>query len=72
MKNIIAGYRRMTGLTQAEVAGKFGISRQAYFNKESGITPFSDREKVIFTNLVNEIIPEVSIIDIFFKVVVGK
>ncbi|MGV3174873.1 helix-turn-helix transcriptional regulator [Aerococcus suis] len=67
MKNIIAGYRKMLGLTQEEMASIFGISRQSYGLKESGKTPFNDREKIIFKQLVQEIMPDITIDQIFFR-----
>ena len=66
MKNIIAGYRTMMGYTQKDMASALGVSRQSYFNKESGATAFSDREKVIFKELVSNIILGITIDEIFF------
>lgn len=67
MKNIIAGYRTMLGLTQQDLANKLGISRQAYSLKEKGRTPFSDSEKILIRDLVSEVVPNISIDSIFFN-----
>lgn len=56
----------MLGKTQQDVADIFGISRQAYFLKEQGKVPFSDKEKIIFRDLVQLIFPSISIDEIFF------
>lgn len=66
MKDIIAGYRTMLGFNQQEMANVFGISRQAYYTKESGQVPFSDKEKLIFKEMVSQIFPEITIDQIFF------
>lgn len=66
MKNRIAGYRKMLGYTQAEFANKLGISVTAYFNKEHGITPFSDKEKIIIRDMLKTIDQSISIDKIFF------
>lgn len=65
MNNIIAGYRRMLSMTQVDMARKFGVSRQAYYLKEKGQTPFSDKEKVIFKDLISTIFPDITIDEIF-------
>ena len=67
MKNIIAGYRTMLGLTQQDLANKLGISRQAYSLKEKGKTSFSDSEKILIRDLVSEVVPNISIDSIFFN-----
>lgn len=72
MKNIIVGYRKVTGMKQADMAKLFKISRQSYWNKENGRTPFTDEEKVIFRNEVAKVIPDISLEKIFFNVKVGK
>jgi len=72
MKDVIAGYRRMTGMRQADIAKKMNISRQSYWNKETGRTPFTDKEKMIFVAEVSKVVPGVSVIDIFFNQKVGK
>lgn len=70
--NLIAGYRNMLGKTQTEMAKEFGISLQAYRLKEIGKTPFSDREKLEFKELLIPIFPNITIDDIFFRAKVSK
>ena len=72
MRDIISGYRRIAGMKQSDVAKLFGISRQSYWNKETGRTPFTDIEKVVFKNEVVKVIPDITIEDIFFNDKVGK
>lgn len=66
MKNIIAGYRTMLGKTQKDMADELGISRQAYYMKENGKTPFSDSEKIIIKKLIASVNPNATIDEIFF------
>ena len=66
MNNKIAGYRRMLGLTQKEMAKKFGISKQAYYLKEKGTTAFSDSEKILFKMMLRPLFPQITIDEIFF------
>lgn len=63
---IIAGYRKMIGMTQAEMAKQLNISELTYRNKEKGKIPFKDFEMEIFYMLLKQIKPSVSITDIFF------
>ncbi|MBT2731661.1 transcriptional regulator [Carnobacterium sp. ISL-102] len=72
MKDIISGYRRIAGMKQSDMAKLFNISRQSYWNKENGRTPFTDEEKIIFKNEVAKVIPEISLEKIFFNQKVGK
>lgn len=72
MKDIISGYRRIAGMKQSDMAKLFNISRQSYWNKENGRTPFTDKEKIIFKNEVEKVIPEISLEKIFFNQKVGK
>lgn len=67
MKNKIAGYRKMLGLTQAQMASKLNISVTAYFNKEHGLTPFTDKEKILFRDMLKEVVENPSIDSIFFS-----
>lgn len=67
MINKIAGYRKMLGMTQADIAKVFGVSKQAYSSKERGKVPFKDTEKVIFKNLLKDVFPNILIDDIFFN-----
>jgi len=70
--NLIPGYRIMLGKTQKEMAVFFNISVQAYRMKEKGKTPFSDEEKILFKNLLQEIFPKITIDEIFFAPKVSK
>lgn len=63
----IANYRKALGFTQKEMAAKFGISKQAYYRKEKGYVPFNDKEKLILKNMIKEILPEITIDELFFK-----
>lgn len=63
----IAGYRVMLGLTQADLAKRLEISRQAYHLKEKGNVPFKDSEKVLIRDLVKSVIPNITIDEIFFN-----
>lgn len=67
LNNKIAGYRKMLGFTQKSLAEELGISRQAYFLKEKGKIPFSDKEKVWFKKKLETLFPEITIDDIFFS-----
>lgn len=66
MKNKISGLRVALGYTQQEMAEIFGVSKQAYWNKENGKTPFTDKEKKLFINKAKTVFPEVTIESIFF------
>lgn len=62
------GYRKLIGMTQSDLAKKFGISVQALRKKEKGLTAYSDKEKLIFRNLIRErAFKDITIDDIFFK-----
>lgn len=56
----------MLGLTQADLAKRLKISRQAYHLKEKGNIPFKDNEKVLIRDLVKSVIPNITIDEIFF------
>lgn len=64
--NKIRGLRVMAGLNQQDVAKAFNLSTQSYSKKERGLTAFTDSEKVIFRNLINEAAPNETIESIFF------
>ena len=64
--NKIVGYRKMTGLTQKEMAKKLSISEGTYRNKEKGKVSFKDGEMKVFFDLVHKEIRTVTINDIFF------
>ncbi|HFU4001218.1 TPA: helix-turn-helix transcriptional regulator [Streptococcus suis] len=63
----LKGYRVMLGLTQKNMADKFGISLQSYNNKETGKTSFTDRERLIIRDLVREIKPGITIDELFYS-----
>ncbi|UJF15011.1 helix-turn-helix domain-containing protein [Jeotgalibaca sp. MA1X17-3] len=63
--NGIVKYRKYLGYTQKEIAEIFGISRQAYYRKEKGYTPFSDKEKIVFRDMVKIAFPDITIGEIF-------
>lgn len=62
----IAGYRKMLGMNQEEMAKEFGISKQAYWKKENGITQFSDKEKLQFKEMLIPLFSDITIDAIFF------
>ena len=47
MNNKVRNYRRYIGLTQNQMANDLKVSVTAFRNKEKGITPFRDSEKLI-------------------------
>lgn len=63
---IIAGYRKMTGLTQREMAKRLSISEGTYRNKEKGKASFKDGEMKVFYELVKKTNPSVTFQEIFF------
>lgn len=68
MNNKVRNYRRYIGLTQKQMANNLKISVTAYRNKEKGITPFKDLEKVLIKNkLIENGLKDVTIDDIFFN-----
>ncbi|CAC8549525.1 hypothetical protein M1KS0094p1_2297 [Staphylococcus aureus] len=68
MNNKVSNYRRYIGLTQNQMANNLKISVTAYRNKERGITPFKDSEKVFIKNkLIENGIKGITIDDIFFN-----
>ncbi|HEM4990629.1 TPA: transcriptional regulator [Streptococcus suis] len=63
----LKGYRVMLGLTQKNMADKLDISLQSYNNKETGKTPFNDRERLIIREQVREIKPDITIDELFYS-----
>ena len=57
----------MCGLSQKKMSEQLGISVQAYRNKESGKTQFTSGEMKKFKSLVDEVLSDVSLEDIFFN-----
>lgn len=66
MYSKIKGYRNMLNMTQEELGGKLGLTKQAYSNKERGKSEFTDREKIQIKELLQPMFPAVTIDDIFF------
>lgn len=66
MKNKLAGYRKMLGYTQDQIAKEFGISKQSYWLKEKGEVAFSDKEKMKFKIMLQPLFPNITIDEIFF------
>jgi len=67
IQNVVK-YRKMMGLTQSDLADKFGISQSAYNQKEKGVIKFSYDEMLAFKMLVNESVDPTATIDsIFFS-----
>ena len=66
-KETIKGYRILTGYTQQDLANMFGVTKQSISQKERGISRFSDKEMIVIRNLVKEVIPNVTIDDIFYS-----
>lgn len=63
----LKGYRVMLGLTQQAMADKLDISLQSYNNKETGKTPFNDKEKKAIKSFVKEIKPDITIDELFYS-----
>ena len=66
MSNIIAGYRKMTGLTQKQMAKELNITEGTYRNKEKGYSSFKDEEMKVFYELVKKKNRYVTFQEIFF------
>ncbi|HEM3611262.1 helix-turn-helix transcriptional regulator [Streptococcus suis] len=63
----LKGYRVMLGLTQQAMADKLDISLQSYNNKETGKTPFNDKEKRALKIIVAEVKPDITIDELFYS-----
>ncbi len=63
----LKGYRVMLGLTQQAMADKLDISLQSYNNKETGKTPFNDKEKKAIKTIVAEVKPDITIDELFYS-----
>ncbi|WP_241519948.1 helix-turn-helix transcriptional regulator [Staphylococcus delphini] len=66
MVNKIAGYRKMLGMSQSEMASIMKISLQSYSKKENGKVAFKDSEKILFKSLLSPIFKNITIDEIFF------
>lgn len=63
-----AGFRKLIGLSQKELADIFGISVQSVSRKEKGRTPYTDKEKLVLRDLIRKgAIPDITIDTIFFE-----
>lgn len=56
----------MLGLTQKDLAELLDLSSQSVSNKERGFTSFTDEEKLVFRELVKDLIPDITIDEIFY------
>lgn len=65
-QNKIAGYRKMLGLRQVDLAKTLDITVQAYSKKETGKTAFNDGEKVKLLNLFKVANNSLTIDSLFF------
>lgn len=65
MKPVVR-YRNFLGLRQKDMAEILNISKQSYWKKENGKTPFTDEEKALIKSLLIEYFPGITIDDIFF------
>lgn len=62
----LAAYRKLLGLTQKHLAEQIGISLVSLNHKETGKRKFTQDEMVAITNIIKEVIPEVTMNTIFF------
>lgn len=64
--NKIAGYRKMLGLTQEELANKIGISRSSFQSKENGKFPFKQTEMKKIVTVFQQADLNVTLDSLFF------
>ncbi|MFW7361588.1 helix-turn-helix transcriptional regulator [Vagococcus fluvialis] len=64
--NVIAGYRKMLGYTQEDMAKILNISKQSYWLKENKKVSFSDIEKSKLKEMLVPLFPNITIDEIFF------
>lgn len=64
--NRVLGYRKMAGLTQADMARELGISEATYRLKEKGRYSFKDTEISKIISVFKRVDSSISITDIFF------
>lgn len=50
----VCNYRKFIDFTQKDMAHFLGISVQSYRNKEKGVTPFKDDEKIKLKSKIRE------------------
>lgn len=65
-KPTLKSYRMFMLMTQDDMAKELHISRQSYSNKERGITPFTDKEKIEIRELIRSVDNTATIDNIFF------
>ncbi|MGL5550188.1 MAG: helix-turn-helix transcriptional regulator [Culicoidibacterales bacterium] len=63
---VVKSYRSLMGMTQLQMAQELGCSLQSYNQKELGKNNFTDKEKLVFRELVKTRKPDITIDDIFF------
>lgn len=64
----LKSYRMFLLMTQGDMAKKLKISRQSYSNKERGVTPFTDKEKLEIRNIIRTVDQSATIDNIFFGI----
>lgn len=64
--NKLKGYRVMLGLSQGDMAEKLNISKQSYYKKENGYTPFARDEMLAIRDMFSGIRSSITIDEIFF------
>lgn len=64
----LKSYRMFLLMTQDDMAKKLKISRQSYSNKERGVTPFTDKEKLKIRNIIRAVDQSATIDNIFFGI----
>lgn len=67
-KPALKSYRMFLLMTQGDMAKKLKISRQSYSNKERGVTPFTDKEKLEIRNIIRTVDQSATIDNIFFGI----
>ncbi|MGF3076955.1 helix-turn-helix transcriptional regulator [Facklamia sp. P12955] len=67
MNDVVAGYRKMAGKSQSEMAKALNISTNTYRNKELGKSEFNSKEMFNFLKLVKLKKPDVTLEDIFLS-----
>lgn len=66
MKNYVAGYRKMFGITQKELAEKIGVMPATLCNKETGKRLFSQAEMISILEIFKEFDRSVTLDKIFY------
>lgn len=66
MKNYVAGYRKMFGITQKELAEKIGVMPATLCNKEKGKRLFSQAEMISILEIFKEFDQSITLDKIFY------